>query len=114
MSSNSYANFLAWFYTNNSALQEKNAITSNPTDFVAGPARNAPSGLSVKDINPTMIVRLEDLDKKRLRHVEAKPRKKWYPPRHPVLQEMLYRAQHKQMRRQVCSAIREYFANTKE
>ena len=90
-----YGSFLAWFYSS--------------TPVQPGAARNAPTE-NIKDI-PSMVVSKADLDKTKLRHVEPNKRKKHFAPRSPVLQEILNRAYHRQMRSILCEAIHEYYDN---
>ncbi len=107
MSTSSYANFLAWFYSSSSSGTMANLEVAGGR---AGPARNAPPDKPLKELSSIIAISVKDLDKNRLRHVEPKARKTWFPPRHPVLQEMLNRTEQKKKRRMVCAAIYQYFA----
>lgn len=107
MSTSSYANVLAWFYSSSSSDAMAKLEVAGER---AGPARNAPPNKPLKDLSSTVAISVKDLDKNRLRHVEPKARKKWFPPRHPVLQELMYRTEQKKKRRMVCAAISQYFS----
>ena len=107
----SYANFLSWFYTNNQ--QNVKPQQNIKPHIKPGPARNVPENIPIQSVKSFVVVRKKDLDQKRLRHVIVKPRKTYYAPRHPVLQEILSRAYQKSMRRQVCLAVHEYFQEEK-
>ncbi len=116
----SYANFLAWFYKpgldtrTRKSRETKSGTPGQPNAITvpcSGPARNAPPDLPVKSIKSVIVITMQDLDQRRLKRVVTAPRKTHFSPRHPVLLELLDRAYHKSMRRQLCLAVREYFEN---
>lgn len=106
----SYGNFLSWFYTN-----QKNINTQHRCEPSAiqcpGPARNAPPNIQIKSLTSMIVIHKADLDQTRLRHILTTPPKNKFPPRHPVLQEIMNKAYQKSMRRQICLAVLEYFEN---
>lgn len=95
-----YANFLCWLYAN---------------PIKAGPARQLPENISsgklnTENIPPSIIVVTQQvLDNVKLRHVVTKPQRKYFPPRNPVMQEILDKRYHKDNRFIVCQSVREYW-----
>jgi hypothetical protein len=80
-----------------------------------GPARQLPEHLSggkvASVVPPSMvIVSQEDLDNVKLRPTTTRTTRKYFPPRNPVLEELLVKTYHKKHRRLVCEAVRSYFA----
>lgn len=51
-------------------------------------ARNVPPNIQIKNIGPG-VIQQKDLAEHSLKHVSIPPRKVYFPPRHPVLQELL-------------------------
>ena len=89
-----YSSFLSWFY-------------SSPS--MAGPARNCPT-TNLKDLNPAnILVTKEDLENTKLRHVEPFKRKTYFPPKSPVMQELIVIVYQKRQRRLICEAVKRYF-----
>lgn len=107
-SSSSYASFLAWMYSPPPALKE-NHTTSCTTQQNKKEESN---GI------PHFSIRISDLDRRRLRHVEPKKRTKIHHelhgttcrmPNHPVLRELLARFEQKEKRKIICHSIENYF-----
>ena len=59
-----------------------------PITPIPAVARNVPYNMTIKQIG-TGVIQQKDLDRRKLKHIIPPPRKTYYPPNHPVLQELL-------------------------
>ena len=116
-SSSSYASFLAWMYSS-PALKENHSCTNNDPENTQNTQCN-----KKEEANgiPHFSIRISDLDRRRLRHVEPKKRAKGHEssnhggggtcwmPHHPVLRELLARFEQKEKRKIICHSIQNFF-----
>lgn len=109
------SNIISWFYGSPEEPNnpKKNNISDKCSSFMPGPARNAPlanKDSPISSLTPFIVIHKSDLNQQKLRHVITSPTKTYFPPRHPVLVEIMNRHFHKMNRAIICEAIRQYFS----